>query len=300
MLSVIAKSDLEIPHPLPKLFSLYLLMDIGLHGGHELYHSGLSSEVLLVMGACMLLAFLVPIYAFFILKTKFGVADAAAIAATFGSISAVTFITGASFLDSQSIQYDGYMVAGMALMESPAIIIGVILYNLYNKNKASKKTNWKHILNDAFFNGSIVLLVGALIIGVLSGDKGWHDLEPFDKIFKGMLCFYLLDNGIIAARRLKALKGSAGFLISFSIIVPLLNAFLGIGLSYLLGLSIGNSLLLTLLAASASYIAVPAAMRLAIPKSNPAFTIPVALGIVFPFNVIVGIPLYYYIIQLIH
>ncbi|EJF52652.1 putative permease [Saprospira grandis DSM 2844] len=299
LISVALKSDLEIPQPLPKLFSLYLLMDIGLHGGHELYHSGFSWELVTVLGACFLMASIIPIYSFFILRSRFGSADAAAIAATFGSISAVTFITGISFLEIQEVPYKGYMVAGMALMESPAIIIGVLLYNIYGKKeqKSKKKTNWGHILRDAFFNGSIMLLVGALLIGILSGDKGWHDFQPFDSIFKGMLCFYLLDNGIVAARRLKALRGNLGFLLSFSILMPLFNAALGIGIAYLIGLSKGNALLFCLLTASASYIAVPAAMRLAIPKSNPAFTVPVALGIVFPFNVIVGIPLYYYLIQ---
>lgn len=303
MISVWVGSDLEIPNPLPKLFSLYLLMDIGVHGGYELYHNGFSLTIISVLIACFLFALVVPIYSYFILRYKFSVADSAAVAATFGSVSAVTFITAVSFLEDQNIHYGGYMVAGMAIMETPAIIIGVIIYNFFREKDdgkyGNKPTNWSHLLKDAFFNGSIMLLIGSLIIGLLSGEKGWHDLEPFDAIFKGMLSFYLLDNGIVAAKRLKGLQGSVGFLLSFSILMPLFNAFLGLLISYyLLGISEGNALLFIVLCASASYIAVPAAMRLAIPKSNPAFTVPIALGVVFPFNVIVGIPLYFYFVKL--
>lgn len=309
MVAVWVKSDLEIPKALSKFFSLYLLLDIGFHGGYELHHNGFSWSIVGVLGACFLMASIIPLYSFFILKRKFDVANAAAIAATFGSISAVTFITGIAFLESAKIPYGGYMVAGMALMESPAIIIGVIMFQLFkskenrlngNKKGLYQRPKWGKILNDAFFNGSVLLLVGALIIGVVTGDAGWKAFKPFDAIFKGILTFYLLDNGIVAASRLKSLKGSAGFLIGFSILLPIFNALLAIVVSnHILFLSEGNALLFTILAASASYIAVPAAMRLAIPESNPAFTIPVSLGIVFPFNVIVGIPLYFYLIHVI-
>ncbi|WP_045113936.1 sodium-dependent bicarbonate transport family permease [Microscilla marina] len=311
MVAVWVKSDLEIPKALSKFFSLYLLLDIGFHGGYELHHNGFSWNIVGILGTCFLMASIVPLYAFFILKRKFDTANAAAIAATFGSISAVTFITGIAFLESAKISYGGYMVAGMALMESPAIIIGVILFQVFKSKEATATLNgnnkgvyqrpkWGKILNDAFFNGSVLLLVGALIIGIITGDAGWKAFKPFDAIFKGILTFYLLDNGIVAASRLKSLKGSAGFLIGFSILLPVFNATIAIFVSnHLLFLGEGDALLFTILAASASYIAVPAAMRLAIPESNPAFTIPVSLGIVFPFNVIVGIPLYFYLIHLI-
>jgi uncharacterized protein len=310
MLATWFKSDLNIPSPLPKLFSLYLLMEIGLKGGYELHHElamgGSKVEMFSALGACMIMALLVPIIAFLILKNKFETADAAAMAATFGSVSAVTFITTMSFLQESKIPFGGYMVAGMALMESPAIIVGVMLYNLFGKKDATpelegifvKKTKWKDILHDSFFNGSIVLLVGALIIGYIAGEKGHKDMMPWEGIFKGMLAFYLLDSGIEAAQRLKKLKNNVAFLLFFSLGFPLFNAFLGIGIShYILELSVGNGLLFTMLCASASYIAVPAAMRLAIPTSNPAYTVPVALGIVFPFNVLIGIPLYYFILE---
>ncbi|OJJ19595.1 sodium-dependent bicarbonate transport family permease [marine bacterium AO1-C] len=309
MLAVWVKSDLEIPNALSKFFSLYLLLDIGFHGGYELYHNGFSWNVVAILAVCFLMASIIPLYSFFILKRKFDTANAAAIAATFGSISAVTFITTIAFLESAKITYGGYMVAGMALMESPAIIIGVILFQLFkNKentldnvgsNQSYRRPKWGKILNDAFFNGSVLLLVGALLIGLITGDTGWKAFKPFDAIFKGILTFYLLDNGIVAARRLKSLKNSAGFLIGFGILMPLFNAFIAIILAnHLLGLGEGDALLFTVLTASASYIAVPAAMRLAVPESNPAFTVPVSLGIVFPFNIIVGIPLYFYLIHI--
>ena len=307
MISVWVKSDLEIPSALSKFFSLYLLLDIGFHGGYELYHNGFSWNILSVLGLCFVMASIIPLYSFFILKRKFNVANAATIAATFGSISAVTFITAAAFLESAHISYGGYMVAGMALMESPAIVIGVILFQVFKEKDLSpdqdkvnlyRRPKWGQILNDAFFNGSVLLLVGALVIGLVTGDAGWKAFKPFDSIFKGILTFYLLDNGIVAARRLKSLKNSAGFLIGFGILMPLANAFIAILLAnHVLSLSEGDALLFTILTASASYIAVPAAMRLAIPESIPAFTIPVSLGIVFPFNIIVGIPLYFYLIH---
>lgn len=300
MIASMVKSDLHIPAPLPKLFSLYLLMVIGLHGGYELFHSTFNFEIGSTLGACFIMAMLVPIVAFFILKNKFEVADAAAMAATFGSVSAVTFITAVSFLERESVPFGGHMVAGLAIMESPAIIIGVIFFNLFGKkgDGPKKEIVWKEILHESFFNGSIMLILGSLVIGYLAGDKGHKDMLPWDSIFKGMLSFYLLDAGIEAFQRLKKLKENVGFLIGFSVIFPLFNAALGILIShYLLGLGTGDAMLFTILCASASYIAVPAAMRLAIPSSNPVYTIPVALGLVFPFNVIVGIPLYYFIIQ---
>ena len=301
MIATWLKSDLHIPAPLPKLFSLYLLMAIGLHGGYELFKSGFSTEILTVLGACFAMALIVPVLAFFILRNKFETADAAAMAATFGSVSAVTFISAMSFLEQNQISFGGYMVAGMTIMESPAIIIGVLFFNLFgNKNEdgSKKVTKWKEVLHDSFFNGSIVLIIGALLIGYLAGEKGHHDMMTWGGIFKGMLAFYLLDNGIEAAQRIKNLNRNVGFLVTFSILFPLFNATLGILIGhYLLHLDTGNGLLFTVLCASASYIAVPAAMRLAIPSSNPVYTVPVALGIVFPFNVIVGIPLYFYIIE---
>jgi uncharacterized protein len=292
MLAVFAKSDLEIPQPLPKLFSLYLLLAIGFKGGVELAKSGLSQAVLLTVAASVIMACLVPFYTFFILKIKFDVYNSAAIASTYGSISAVTFITASSFLQELHIASDGYMVAALALMESPAIIIGLILVNVFG-NRAKDEVSWSEVLREAFLNSSVFLLVGSLVIGVLTGEHGQEVLKPFAyDIFYGVLTFFLLDMGLVAARRIKDLGKSGTFLISFAILVPLLNAVIGVLLANVIGMNKGDALLFSVLCASASYIAVPAAMRMTVPEANPSLYVTSALAITFPFNIIVGIPLY--------
>jgi hypothetical protein len=299
MVAIFVKSDLEIPQPLPKLFSLYLLMSIGFKGGYELSESGLNNEVVITLIAAIFMASMVPVYTFFILRSKLDVYNAAAIAATYGSISAVTFITAGSFLDKLNIPYDGHMVAALALMESPAIIIGLILIRIFaNKKDDEESTSWGAVLHESFLNGSVFLLIGSLLVGLLTGETGWEKLHAFTQdIFYGVLVFFLLDMGLVAAKRIKDLQKTGGFLISFSVIVPILNAFLGIFIAKVLGFEQGNSLLFAILCASASYIAVPAAMRLTVPESNPSLYISMALALTFPFNIIVGIPLYLEIIK---
>lgn len=301
MIAVLVKSDLEIPQPLPKLFSLYLLLAIGFKGGYELAESGLNTEVVLSLVAAILMACLVPLYTFFILKFKLDDYNAAAIAAAYGSISAVTFITASSFLEKLQIPYGGHMVAALALMESPAIIVGLILVRVFAAKKESDvEFSWSKILHEAFLNGSVFLLVGSVIVGLLTGEKGWQKLEPFTQgIFYGVLTFFLLDMGLLAARRLKDLQKTGSFLVGFSILIPILNAFVGILLAKVLGFTTGNALLFAVLCASASYIAVPAAMRLTIPEANPSLYVSMALALTFPFNIIFGIPLYLEIIKLI-
>ncbi len=299
ILAVMIGSDLEIPQPLPKLFSLYLLLSIGYRGGAELAHSGFTTEVFVSLGAAVVMAFLVPLYSFYILKKKLDVYNAAAVAATYGSVSAVTFITAASFLHDLEIAYSGHMVAAMALMESPAIVIGVVLVSIYAKNGEERRMKTGHILREAFTNGSVVILLGSLLIAILCGKDGEEALHPFTvDIFKGMLTFFLLDMGLLAAKRLRALREAGIFIIGFALLFPIVNAMVGIGISYLLGFSQGNALLFTILCAGASYIAVPAAMRMAVPKANPGIYVPMSLALTFPFNITVGIPLYFYIIQL--
>ncbi|MEM9156692.1 MAG: sodium-dependent bicarbonate transport family permease, partial [Cyanobacteria bacterium P01_F01_bin.33] len=187
MVAVFVKSDLEIPPPIPKLFSLYLLLAIGFKGGVELVKSGITQEVLLTLLAAMLMACVVPLYTYFILKIKLDTYDAAAIAATYGSISAVTFITAGAFLTELNIDYDGYMVAALALMESPAIIVGLIMVNLFAIDD-KRDFSWGEVLQEAFLNSSVFLLVGSLAIGVLTGEHGWELLSPFtQKMFYGVL-----------------------------------------------------------------------------------------------------------------
>lgn len=304
MLAVWLKSDLEIPQPLPKLFSLYLLLSIGFKGGVELGHSGISQEVVLTLLAAIAMACLVPLYSFLILRWKLDVYNAAAIAATYGSISAVTFITAGSFLEGLGIASDGYMVAALALMESPAIIVGIVLVKVSTAQLSPSKSpesefSWSEVLQEAFVNGSVFLLVGSLVIGLLTGDRGEKLLAPFTQdLFYGVLTFFLLDMGLVAARRLKEVEKSGVFLIAFALLMPVLNATVGLGLARAIALSPGDALLFAVLCASASYIAVPAAMRLTVPEANPSLYISTALAVTFPFNIIVGIPLYLYGINL--
>lgn len=296
MLAVFLHSDLEIPQPIAKFLSLYLLLAIGFKGGVSLYQSGINYQVAVTIALAILMASVVPLYSFFILRWRLGVADAAAIAATYGSISAVTFITASSLLTKLDIDYGGHLVAAMALMESPAIIIGVLFYRLFrtdDQGKDKSEFSWSELLRDAFFNGSVLLLIGSLAIGAMTGESGKQALQPFTgDLFKGLLAFFLLDMGLVAARRLRDLRKAGIFLVSFGILVPLLNAALGLGVAYWAGLPLGDAFLFVVLCASASYIAVPAAVRLAIPEANPSLYVPMSLAITFPFNIIVGLPLY--------
>jgi uncharacterized protein len=302
MLAVFFKSELTIPQPLPKLFSLYLLIAIGLHGGYELSHSGFNLYIFEALLIAVFMSILVPIYSFFILRVKIDVYNAIAIAATFGSISAVTFITGITYLDTVGVEYGGFMVASMALMESPAIVIGLVFAALFakssnNESGEKEKTDWKEIFREAFLNPSVFLLVGALIIGIMTGAKGWHSMEPlFGTLFKGMLAFFLLDMGLVAARKIHELKKVGFFLIAFAIIMPMVNAAVAVAIAYAFEIEKGDAFLLALLSASASYIAVPAAMRLSVPEANPGIYLPLSLAVTFPFNISLGIPLYYFMI----
>lgn len=301
ILSVYLRTGLEIPQPLPKFFSLYLLISIGLHGGYELAKSGIDSYVLKVLLFAMLAAIIVPIYTFFILRIKLDVYNSVAIAATYGSISAVTFITGANFLQSLGENYSGFMIAAMTLMESPAIIVGLILLKFFSDEDKDTNgdTDWKEVIRESFFNPSVYILIGALLIGFITGEKGWKVVDPlFGQLFKPMLAFFLLDMGIIAAKRLGDLKKVGSFLFGFAIFIPVLNALLAIFISQLIGMSKGDAFMFSVLAASASYIAVPAAMRLSVPEANPSIYATMALALTFPFNISLGLPLYYWIINL--
>ncbi len=298
VIAVFAKSDLEIPAPLPKLFSLYLLLAIGFKGGTELQLSGLGGQVIPTVGAAILMSSVIPLFCFIVLRIKFDVFNSAAIAAAYGSISAVTFITAESFLENQNIPYDGYMVAPLALMESPAIIVGLLLVKLLAPNNRPKANNikWRKILHEATLNGSAYLLMGSLLIGFLTASTNVETvqkMEPFTgKLFYGAECFFLLDMGIVAAQRLPSLKRAGSFLIGFAIAMPLVNALIGVLVAKVIQLDAGNALLFVVLCASASYLAVPAAMRMTVPEAKSSYYISTTLGLTFPFNIIFGIPLY--------
>ncbi len=298
MIATFVKSDLEMPAPLPKVFSLYLLFAIGFRGGSELSHSGINQQVALSLGAAIFAAIIVPIYTFFVLRAKLDVPNSAAVAAAYGSVSAVAFITGTQFLESKGIPYSGHMVASMALMESPAIIIGVLLARL-GAAKDSENIDWKHLGRDAFLNGSVFLLIGSLLIGALIGTRSTEALKPltaFNQIlFPGVLCLFLLDMGIVAARRLGDLRKLGWFLPAFAIVIPLINSILALLLSRAIGLNPGDTVLFMSLCAGASYIAVPAAMRLAVPEANPSIYVTMSLAITFPFHIVLGLPLFEYL-----
>ena len=253
MLAILLKSNLEIPQPLPKLFSLYLLLAIGFKGGHELEQSGINKEILLTLMSAIFMACAVPIYSFFVLKIKIDAYNAAAIAATYGSISAVIFITASSFLTQLHIPFGGHMVAALALMESPAIIVGIVLLRLFADKDKKDSVSWSEVMREAFLNGSVFLLVGSVVIGIVTGAKGWEKLHTFtDEIFYGIIAFFLLDMGMVAARRIKDLSKTGSFLIGFSIFMPVANAIVGIIIAKLIGISVGNALLFAVLCASAS------------------------------------------------
>ncbi|MEY2854867.1 MAG: hypothetical protein RL030_1999 [Pseudomonadota bacterium] len=302
------RSNLEIPAQISKFLSLYLLMALGLKGGMALSVSGIQPEILMGLGIALLMAFLVPAYTYPLLRLRTDGYNAAAVAATFGSVSAVTFITAGQFLNNQGVAYGGYMAVALVLMESPAIIMAVALaaHARARANSLSgaapvagaAKVSMKSVLHEAFTDGGHLLLLGSLVVGTVVGVKGYEAMKPFTgDIFKGLLAFFLLEMGLLVARRIREMKGIDPFFIGFAFVVPMLNAVITIGLARWAGLSDGDTLMLAVLAASASYIVVPAVVRAAIPEANPGIYFTMALGITFPFNVLVGIPLYYQFIK---
>ncbi len=300
-LSVLVKSDLELPYPLPKFFSTYLLISIGYTGGQKLAEAGLSWNVFVYILVAMLMALIVPFYTFFFLRRILSVYDAAAMAATYGSISIVTFIVGTEFLGRANIDYGGYMVAIMSLMESPAVIMGILLVRLFapRGEGSAERAGMKEILRESFLNGTVLLLLGSLVIGIITGRSAGPGLDVFmNGIFKGIVLLFLLDVGMLAARRADQLLRVGLPLVGFGLAAPLANAVIGVFLARLIGMSEGDALLFVLLCASSSYIVVPAAMRQAVPEANPGLFELLSLSVTFPFNISLGIPLYWGLINL--
>jgi hypothetical protein len=293
------KSNLEIPPQISRFLSLYLLMALGLKGGFALHKSGFTSEIAFSLGLAIFLAIIIPIIGYWILRRKLSAFDAAAIAATYGSVSAVTFITATQYLDQFDIAYGGHMAAAMALMESPAIILAIMLANKARVSMQANSTTQQEpagiskILHESFTDGAQLLLLGSMVVALVSGDSGQKLMAPFSiDLFKGMLAFFLLDMGLMAARNFKGLRGKPPITLLYAIGSPLSHALLALALCKLIGLPLGNTILLMVLASSASYIAVPAVLRHALPEVNPALYMGMSLGITFPFNIILGIPLY--------
>jgi uncharacterized protein len=294
LFAAFARSDLSVPEPVAKLLSLYLLMSIGLRGGAEVAHHGLTAQLGETVSAGIALSFATPILAYAILKrtSRLSPVDAAAVAGHYGSISAVTFAAVTGALNQLSVPFEGYMVAVAAAMETPAIISAL---NLARPHREQSATSHGHgVWREVLFNGSVVTLLGAFVVGMISGQRGLTTVKPFFvDLFPGFLCLFLLDMGLVAGRGLrhgrKYLTAGLGL---FAVTMPLIGASIAAALSLGIGLSPGGTAVLMTLAASASYIAVPAALRLALPEANPAIPLTMSLGVTFPFNLLLGIPLY--------
>lgn len=295
----LARSDLKLPGQLYEALSIYLLLAIGLKGGMELAKQD-PLQVLPQALAVLALGAAIPLVAFPILRRlgRFDRFNAAAIAGHYGSVSVVTFAVGVDYLTARSIPYEAYLPLFLVLLEMPGIVVGILLARLGGEGG---KVRWGPLLHEIFLGKSMVLLAGGLIIGWVAGPKGLVPLEPFFfTLFKGVLCLFLLEMGLVAAGQAGALRTSGAFLVGFALAMPVIGATLGSVLGLAIGLSPGGTLLLATLAASASYIAAPAAMRIAVPEANPGLSITAALVITFPFNILLGIPLYERIAGVIH
>jgi uncharacterized protein len=296
------RSDLKFPPELAKALSIYLLIGIGLKGGIELSHADMG-DALNAVTAALVLGFSLPIIAYAILLAgRLDKLNASAIAAHYGSVSAGTFLTAIAYMNAQEIAYESYPVIMLAIMESPAIIVGLLLARFSRGSGANeddaRENHMGELLRDAFTNGSVMLLFGAMFIGLVVKPDSLATITPFfSTLFMGVLSLFLLEMGMEAGKRISEFRRAGLFLVSFGVVMPLIGAAAGILVGhYWLGFSEGGVLLVAVLGASASYIAVPPAMRLAIPEANPSFYLTLSLGVTFPFNVLVGIPLYHYII----
>lgn len=301
VMAKVVKSDLEIPKASKSFIALYLLFSIGFNGGTELASSGITAEVTRSLLFGLLLATLIPVYTFFVLRIKLSIPDSGAIAASYGSVSAVTFVTAVAFLEMNQVKYGGEMVAVMASMEFPAIIMGVVLINLVSSSltrETQEKISWKPALRHSLTNGSVLMIFGSLLIGFMSDESQTAGIKHFTSdIFKGFLAIFLLDMGMVAAERFSAFRKQGYFLLLFGILVPLINGIIVAYLSQFITQDVGNRLIFAILAASASYIAVPAAMRIVAPQADPGIYIPLALGVTFPFNISMGLPIYYHLVK---
>ena len=298
IISVQLKSDLEIPKTSSKFISLYLLFAIGFKGGQELAHSTFTADIIWSIVFGIGIAVIIPCVAFFILKRRLSIDNSGAIAAAYGSVSAVTFVTAVAFLEMQGITFGGHMVAVMAFMEAPAIVVGVILIRMFSKEQ-TQRTSIGQLVKHAFTNGSVILILGSLVIGWMASEEQAQGIAPFTTdLFKGFLAIFLLDMGIVSGQKLKSFLDQGWFTTSFAILFALFNGCVIALLSGFIMDDVGNRFIMSILGASASYIAVPAAMKIAVPKANPGIYIPMALAITFPVNITLGLPIYMYLIQI--
>jgi hypothetical protein len=297
VLAGLLRSDLKIPGSIYEALSIFILLAIGLKGGVELAQYPIGNLIgqgliIVAVGA------LIPLIAFPVLHYlgRLSRADSASIAAHYGSVSVVTFSVGITLLGHEMLDYEGYLIVFLVLLEMPALVIGVILAR-YGRGEV----RWGKLLHEVFFGKSIYLLAGGLVIGYVAGPEG---IKPLDKLFfdlfKGVLALFLLEMGLVASSRIAALRQYGPFLAGFAVLMPIVSAVLGSVTGWVLGLSVGGTFLLATLFASASYIAAPAAMRIAVPEANPALSIGASLGMTFPFNIFLGIPIYLWMARTIH
>lgn len=296
LFAAFARSDLTIPEPVAKGLSVYLMIAIGLKGGIEVAKTGITADLLAAAAAGLALSFVIPFYAFALLTRigRLSAVNAGAVAAHYGSVSVVTYVTATEILGRQALAPAGFMVAVLALMETPAIISGLYLARRGNTaRKNAGESGSRGLLHEVLLNASVVLLVGSFIVGVIAGPSGTTPVMPlFDTLFRGLLCIFLLDMGLIAGRRLLETRTLTARLAGIAILLPLINGAIGTVIGVMIGLDVGSAAGLGILAASASYIAVPAAMRLALPEADPGLYLSMSLGVTFPFNIILGIPLF--------
>lgn len=295
------KSDLKFPEGLYTSLTIYLLVAIGMKGGYKLSLASFD-EVIFPAIAAVSLCCVIPVWTYFFMRKlgKFSVADAAALAAHYGSVSAVTFSAALAFHENLKIEVEGFMPSMLAMMEIPAILIGITLARV-NSGSTAEQTPVKEVARELLAGKSSLLLMGFLLIGFLVGKQGWEQVSPlYDLPFKGILTLFLLEAGLVAGRKLSDLKKGGAFLLAFGILFPLVHATIGIYLGQLSGLGLGGATVLGILAASASYIAAPAACRVALPEANPSYYLTAALAITFPFNIIFGIPIYHQIATLLY
>lgn len=302
------RSNLEIPRSIAKFLSLYLLMALGLKGGFALGKSGFTLEVAFSLGAAFFMAFLVPTLGYGLLRKRASRFDAAAVAAAYGSVSAVTFVTAIQYLENMGLAPGGHMAVAMVIMESPAILCAVLLANKlrhhhqtavdtlgYNAEgmRASAPLSIRKILHESFTDGAHLLLLGSLTVGFISGEAGKAMMQPFSgDLFKGMLSFFLLDMGLLVAKNFKDAIRASKVLLGYAMFSPFVHAAIALLLAWLLRLPVADATMLMVLSASASYIVVPAVLRYAIPEANPAIYFGLSLGVTFPINILVGIPTY--------
>lgn len=308
------RSDLEIPAATAKFLSLYLLMALGLKGGFALAASGLNPSVMISLFAAILMAFIVPALGYLFLRNRVARFDAAAVAASYGSVSAVTFVTAMQYLESQQMSPGGHMAVAMVLMESPAILMAVLLANMIRQKQTSAQMIVGHggaaalaagsggslstpsmgkVIHESFTSGAHLLLLASLLIGYLSGDAGKVMMQTFSTdLFKGMLAFFLLDMGLMVARSMRDVQGKSPILIAYAALAPVVHAAIALLVSALLSLPVADAALIMVLSASASYIVVPAVLRYAIPEANPSLYLGLSLGVTFPLNILFGIPFY--------